>query len=79
MNDWLLAELIEARKTRTVCALVTVVATRGSVPREIGSKMMIYADGKTSGTIGGGKFESLVVQDSQKAPLALRWASSRQP
>ncbi|HEY4284420.1 MAG TPA: XdhC family protein [Chthoniobacterales bacterium] len=64
MNDWLLAELSAARKSRAACALVTVVATRGSVPREIGSKMLVYADGKTSGTIGGGRFESLVVLDS---------------
>ncbi len=36
--------------------------------------MLIYADGKTSGTIGGGKFESLVVAEAQtqmheKTPL----------
>src|SRR3954463_11630946 len=74
MNDWLLAELIAARKSRAPCALATVVATRGSVPREIGAKMLVYADGKTSGTIGGGKFESIVVEDAkeqmrQKQPL----------
>lgn len=74
MTDWLLEELTSARKSRTSCALVTVAATRGSVPREAGAKMIVYADGKTSGTIGGGKFESLVIKEAQdqmreKAPL----------
>lgn len=66
MTDWLLRELATARKSRTRCALVTVAATRGSVPREAGAKMIVYADGKSSGTIGGGKFESLVIEDAQK-------------
>jgi xanthine dehydrogenase accessory factor len=65
MNDDLLAELVAARQSRAICALVTVVGTRGSVPRATGSKMLVYADGRVSGTIGGGKFESLVVSDAQ--------------
>lgn len=59
----LLEELLRARQTRTPCALATVAATTGSVPRAAGSKMLVYGDGKISGTIGGGKFESLVVED----------------
>jgi xanthine dehydrogenase accessory factor len=66
MNDALLAELTEARETRTPCALITVVDTRGSCPRAAGSSMLVYFDGRVSGTIGGGKFESLVVADAQK-------------
>jgi xanthine dehydrogenase accessory factor len=59
---------------RTPFAVVTVAATTGSVPRAAGSKMFVYADGRTSGTIGGGKFESLVVSDAllslrEKKPL----------
>src|SRR2546423_867761 len=48
-------------------AVVTVAATTGSVPRAPGSKMFVYADGRTSGTIGGGKFESLVIAEAQAA------------
>lgn len=66
MTDWLLEEIAAARKSRTPCALVTIAATKGSVPRAAGSKMLVYADGKTSGTIGGGKFESLVIKDAQE-------------
>ena len=50
--------------------MVTVAATTGSVPRAAGSKMFVYADGRSSGTIGGGKFESLVIADAQAAMRA---------
>jgi xanthine dehydrogenase accessory factor len=63
MTDQLFEELRRARQTRTPCALATVATTNGSVPRQTGSKMLVYADGRTSGTIGGGKFEALVVQE----------------
>jgi xanthine dehydrogenase accessory factor len=52
---------------RTAFAVVTVAATTGSVPRAAGSKMFVYADGRFSGTIGGGKFESLVIAEAQEA------------
>jgi xanthine dehydrogenase accessory factor len=74
MTDALLEELLAARRARTPCALVTVAATKGSVPREAGSKMLVYADGVISGTVGGGKFESLVIEETlgrlrEKTPL----------
>src|SRR4051812_18074682 len=52
---------------RTSFAVVTIAATSGSVPRAAGSKMFVYADGRCSGTIGGGKFESLVIAEAQEA------------
>jgi xanthine dehydrogenase accessory factor len=74
MTDELIAELIAAREARKPFAVVTVAATTGSVPRAAGSKMLVYAEGKISGTIGGGKFESLVIEDAlasmrKKEPL----------
>ena len=74
MDDPLLEELIAARRARAACAVVTIAATKGSVPREPGSKMIVYGNGKTSGTIGGGKFESLVSEETlaairEKKPL----------
>lgn len=66
MSDDILEELLRARQTRTPCALATIAATTGSVPRQAGSKMLVYADGKISGTIGGGKFEALVVEECVK-------------
>jgi xanthine dehydrogenase accessory factor len=52
---------------RKAFAVVTIAATSGSVPRAAGSKMFVYADGNFSGTIGGGKFESLVIAEAQEA------------
>ena len=69
MSDALLHELLAARERREPCALVTVAATAGSVPREAGAKMLVHGSGRISGTIGGGKFESLVIS---KALAALR-------
>ncbi len=67
MTEELLSELIEARRRREPCAIVTVAATTGSVPRAAGAKMLVFGSGKISGTIGGGKFESLVVQQALDA------------
>jgi xanthine dehydrogenase accessory factor len=67
VTDTIFEELLRARQLRTLCALATVAATSGSVPRRAGSKMLVYGDGKTSGTIGGGKFEALVVEDCLKS------------
>ncbi|HEX5175820.1 MAG TPA: XdhC/CoxI family protein [Chthoniobacteraceae bacterium] len=62
MTDTVLEALLQARRAGLRCALVTVAATTGSVPREPGAKMLVCADGRTIGTIGGGKFEALVVE-----------------
>ena len=63
MSD-ILQELLEARRAGRPCALATVAATTGSVPRHPGAKMIVYADGSIAGTIGGGKFESLVITEA---------------
>ena len=39
------------------CALVSVMATRGSVPRGPGARMIVRPDGAFFGTIGGGTLE----------------------
>lgn len=52
---------------RKFFVVVTIAATTGSVPRAAGSKMFVYSDGRSSGTIGGGKFESLVIADALAA------------
>ena len=64
MTDELFDELQAARQARKPCALVTVAETKGSVPRAAGAKMLVYLDGLTSGTIGGGKFEALAIADA---------------
>ncbi|MDR2077073.1 MAG: XdhC family protein [Desulfovibrio sp.] len=46
-------------------ALVTVLSTRGSTPREAGAKMAVYPDGRTVGSIGGGCAEADILRDAR--------------
>jgi xanthine dehydrogenase accessory factor len=46
-------------------ALLTILTTKGPVPRETGAKMAISYEGRTAGTIGGGCAESDVMQDAR--------------
>jgi xanthine dehydrogenase accessory factor len=46
-------------------ALITILETHGSVPRETGAKMSMSYEGNIIGTIGGGCAESGVMQDAR--------------
>lgn len=70
MSAVILAELLDAMAGRRAVALCTVVATQRSVPRRSGAKMLVYADGSTSGTIGGGEMESRVIAEALDALAA---------
>ncbi|MDD4004988.1 MAG: XdhC/CoxI family protein [Elusimicrobiaceae bacterium] len=48
-------------------ALVTIIGSQGSTPRETGAKMLVFADGETAGTVGGGKLESLCIESARAA------------
>ena len=54
----------DAQQQSRAAALALVVNTQGSIPRHTGAKMLIYADGSILGSVGGGTFESLVIQDA---------------
>jgi len=60
-------ELVKLEKEGIPAALVTVIHTRGSTPREIGAKMIVTLDGNTSGTIGGSAVEALVIEKAKEA------------
>lgn len=47
-------------------ALITILSSKGSVPRKAGAKMLTYPDGRTIGTIGGGCSESAVLQRARE-------------
>ena len=38
-------------------AMVTIVAAHGSTPQRVGARMLVFADGRQVGTIGGGCYE----------------------
>ncbi|MCX5814794.1 MAG: XdhC family protein [Proteobacteria bacterium] len=46
--------------------LATVIKRTGSAPRDVGAKMFIGEDGKTFGTVGGGRLESDTYREAIK-------------
>jgi len=54
-----LARLLAAGQT---VAVATVVSVKGSVPREVGTKMIIHPLGQHVGTVGGGCGEAEVIR-----------------
>lgn len=55
-----LADLLQRQEA---VAVATVIAARGSTPREVGAKMLILDEGRILGTIGGGCGEAQVLWD----------------
>jgi xanthine dehydrogenase accessory factor len=53
-----LAAAADALRRGDAVALVTVVRANGSTPQRAGAKMLVFADGRTVGTIGGGCYEN---------------------
>lgn len=54
--------LSELENNNGSAALCTVVKSEGSTPRHVGSKMLVYPDGKFIGTVGGGELENRVIK-----------------
>jgi xanthine dehydrogenase accessory factor len=54
--------LSEIEKNNESAALCTVVKSQGSTPRHVGSKMLVYPDGKFIGSVGGGELENRVMK-----------------
>jgi len=58
VNKEVFAAVSQALEQGEPAALVTIVSTTGSTPQRIGAKMLVYSDGRTVGTIGGGCYEN---------------------
>ena len=58
MNQEVFSALSEALGRGEEVALVTIVSSTGSTPQRVGAKMLVYSDGRTVGTIGGGCYEN---------------------
>jgi xanthine dehydrogenase accessory factor len=58
MNQEVFAAVADALERGEAAALVTIVATTGSTPQRVGAKMLVFADGRLVGTIGGGCYEN---------------------
>jgi xanthine dehydrogenase accessory factor len=64
-ND-IFGEIYKGRADGLLFAIATLVSVAGSTPRQAGARMLVYPDGSISGTIGGGNFEKLVIEDALK-------------
>jgi xanthine dehydrogenase accessory factor len=58
MNQEVFSALSDALQQGEDVALVTIVSSTGSTPQRVGAKMLVFADGRTVGTIGGGCYEN---------------------
>jgi xanthine dehydrogenase accessory factor len=58
MNREVFSAVADALERGESAALVTIVSTTGSTPQRVGAKMLVFADGRTVGTIGGGCYEN---------------------
>ena len=58
MNEEVFNTVGEALQRGEPAALVTIIRTQGSTPQRVGAKMVVFADGRIVGTIGGGCYEN---------------------
>jgi len=59
-----IAELEQKNRAGAFCA---IIRSHGSTPRHTGSKMLVYADGSFTGTVGGGELENRVIAEAMRA------------
>ena len=70
MNQEVFIAVANAIHRGEPAALVTIVATKGSTPQRVGAKMLVYEDGRTVGTIGGGCYENDAFGKAREAIVA---------
>jgi xanthine dehydrogenase accessory factor len=56
-----IADLENSNQKAVLC---TIIATKGSAPRKVGAKMIVYSNGIIDGTIGGGALEKKVIEQA---------------
>lgn len=59
--------ILQAQDSGDPIAIATVIGAQGSLPRHVGSKMVVRADGSTVGTVGGGAMESRAINEARRA------------
>jgi xanthine dehydrogenase accessory factor len=59
-------QISEIQKRGDAAVLCIITKSKGSTPRQPGSKMLVFPDGKISGTIGGGETEANCIKEALK-------------
>jgi xanthine dehydrogenase accessory factor len=67
VNEEVLPAAAAALERGEPAALVTIVRSSGSTPQRTGAKMLVFADGRTIGTIGGGCYENDALGKARQA------------
>ncbi len=62
-HTWL-SVLGDLRAAETPCVLITVIESKGSTPRDAGTKMVVTKD-EQFGTIGGGNLEFQAIEQAR--------------
>jgi xanthine dehydrogenase accessory factor len=60
-------KFVEHLRAGRSVALATIVASHGSTPRKVGTRMLVHPDGRSEFTLGGGPFEAMVIEDAREA------------
>lgn len=64
-NESLAKLIIEQLEAGNPVVLISIVSLQGSSPRHFGTKMLVTADGKSYGTIGGSLMEATAIAESK--------------
>lgn len=59
--------IVDIEKNNEAGALCTIIGSKGSTPRHVTSKMLVYPDGHIIGTVGGGEVENRVIKEALDA------------
>ena len=64
-NEYLAKTVNEQLEAGRPLVLISIMSLQGSTPRHSGTKMVVGADGKSYGTIGGSLIEAAAIRESQ--------------
>ncbi|MBS3810383.1 MAG: XdhC family protein [Halanaerobiales bacterium] len=66
MNKRIIEKIIKTKDEYDNLAVATIVDAKSSSPRDTGTSMLIFPDGKTYSTIGGGSQEKDIINKALK-------------
>ncbi len=64
--DKVLLSAASIQNSSRSAVLCIITKSIGSTPRKAGSKMLVFSDGNTQGSVGGGRIEYLAIEESKK-------------
>jgi xanthine dehydrogenase accessory factor len=65
-HEYLAKTINEQLEAGSPLVLVSIMSMEGSAPRQSGTKMVVGADGKSYGTIGGSLLENIAIRESRE-------------